>query len=255
MGLCIGDKFGFFVVEKESKSQIYGGRITRFWWCKCQICNRDELVSERKLLYEPCDGRQSMDRCSVCRRGPCVICGGEIVQKTRSNTCGASCKKLKLQGLQNKSYSKRSLEDPLFNKKRYLAVVEKMEKDPDYALQVKKIRQNANRRYLNQPEKKEKIIEYQSKRYRDNKIIIQAQRQKFWDSLTVEEKEFIRERNRGYYRDYQRRYQKWLKDNPKEYQDFIARQREYQNEYNRQKELASFMAASHKLKDKLNNDE
>lgn len=240
----IGQKIGKLLIVRSAEPETYGGRYTRFWWCRCELCGNEERIPESKLSSVGC--------CSVCRRGPCVVCGGRITRNTRSNTCCDICHTTKRRGQQNTSYAKRSHENPAFNRDRHAALVARMKSDAALAARIRAVRRRASARYAQNPENRKKIERYQSQRYAENRAAIIDQRKRFFASLTLEQQVERREKQRGHWRKYQREYRQWLRDNPDEHRAFITRQRIYRTERQRHIELDKIRAATEILQDKLN---
>ena len=234
-----GKVFGQLEVLSFTGAFHHDSKRSRIWSCHCQQCGRNEEIPQNLLPYNASQSRKRGIRyaCSVCSRGDCVVCGGEITRDTKSNTCSDACQLIKVRDSQNLHYAKKSV-DPDYNKQRHSVVVERMVVDPDYAETVRAIRREANKSYS----KKEGVVElaraYQAERWRVYKAGIQLQRQRFWDSLSLEEQEARRESIRLTGRESKRRFYEWLRANPVEQQQYADRQRVYRTERNRQIELA-----------------
>ena len=127
---CAGVKFGKLTAVKIAGQVLVGVNKTKakVWLCKCE-CGRTDEVNQNYLF----SGRVSA--CKVCRRGPCVTCGGPITDESSSvlrNVCSTMCHKerkranaLKSRGnllyrnpdFHRKEYKKRLAADPLLNER------------------------------------------------------------------------------------------------------------------------------------------
>ena len=242
----LGDKFGRLTITRDGDRHRYAGREAQHWWCQCE-CGRDELVPQSQLS-------RRVAGCAVCRRGPCAVCGGEILTAGRSNVCGQSCADIKRQSAQNRSYAKRASANPDFNRERYLAQKQRCADDPDAAERLRESRARANRRYRSSPGGQAKNRAYQAERWRNLKQQITEQRQRFWASLTDAERAERVELQRASSREHQRRYRQWLADNPTELAAFRAKFRAWNQERNRQRALAELRQVADTLQEKLNDE-
>lgn len=241
-----GKRFGQLEVLHADGEDRYGGRLHPFWSCHCHQCGRDERVAQKRL--------GDLSACSICSRGPCVVCSGEITRKTRSNVCSDTCQRDKRRATYLKHYRKLCHEDPLHNQKRHLAVVARMDADPEFAAHIRQIRQEASARYRNKPDKQAQIQAYQQERWQAHKAQIRVQRQRFWNSLSDSDKETRQEKHRSSWRNYQRRYRQWLRSNPDEQKKYQGQQRQWRVERARQQALADLLAGGLQLQEKLNNE-
>ncbi len=242
-----GTHFGHLSVLHAGEVRMYGGKPVQFWVCQCDKCQRIEEIPQTKLV--------GLDCCTVCRRGPCVACGGEVPDsRPRSDTCCESCHQQRKREIWNKNYSKLVSDNPEFNKKRVESMRERRAEDPVYAAHVKELSRAADRRYFDKPGNRERAAEYGAQWYADNKAAIQAERKRIYASLTPAEQAVIREERRNYQREYKRRYREWLKANPTELAQHQERYREWANEYARLHALSDLRIAAQSLQDKLNNE-
>src|ERR1700748_1034692 len=97
----ISNKYGYLVVLKFTEKKRYGGRLINFWLCQCEKCKRTEEIPQSQL-------QERRRACAVCSKGPCIICGSEIVRKTNGNTCSTACYQIKRKNSYNNHYAKVS---------------------------------------------------------------------------------------------------------------------------------------------------
>jgi hypothetical protein len=239
-----GRKYGRLTVVKSGGKQIYAGKPCYMWWTLCD-CGREELVPQSQLSRRKAG-------CAVCRRGPCVVCGGEIVRETTKNTCCDQCEQEKRRNIYLKSYYKKVADDPEYNIRRHLQTKERIAQDPEFAARYRELGREANRRKRANPEYREKVLEYSRQYYAENSEAIQHKRKMFFAQLPPEEQERIRERDRAYSRKWRRKFQQWLSENPSEYENYRQRYREWVSEAKRRQVLAEIAEIAEKLEEKLN---
>lgn len=120
-----GQRFGQLYVHSLIGLVQHGRNKIKVWLCVCDCseklkCRQDDL---KKGIVQSCN---------VCRRGPCVICGKAITDKTYSvkrNTCSDECKKEQRRCGHRKRYRTLFESDPNHNKNRY---TDRIAKDPYY---------------------------------------------------------------------------------------------------------------------------
>lgn len=245
-----GQTFGMLSVIKFTGAFHTDKKRSRIWLCRCNQCGRDEEIPQNLLPYVPSKAHKRGIRyaCSVCSRGACVVCGGEITRDTNENTCSDACHEQKIKNIQNLHYAKRVANDPDFNKKRHERVRVRMASDPEFAARVREIRREANKRYQREDEAIKARREYQAAWWQERKEALIEQRNRFWRSLSVEEQAERLERRRDSGRESKRRFYEWLRANPAERQQYIERQRAYQMGRNRRIELAKLQSAMEEIK-------
>lgn len=200
----IGQTHGALTVVKEGPVK----RKVKHWWCRCGQCGREELIPSSRLTV--------MDRCTVCRRGPCVVCGGEILTG-RSTACSPVCLKIKTRAKNNRSRAKRLFENPDFYREAYQAV----KSDPRQEKLLQERRQRANDRRRGSSDQR-----------RQNAAYYAAHR----DAIA-------------------RRHQHWRETlQPERLLQLRKRRAEYSRDYRRQAELAKLLAAVQTLQEKLDHE-
>ncbi|ENE6639052.1 hypothetical protein ABNR98_004461 [Salmonella enterica] len=223
--------------------------------CYCE-CGRYEEISQLKLPHNASQSRKRGIRynCTVCMRGPCVVCGRPIERETKGNTCSETCKQYKDRAVWLKHYSKAVNQDPEFNHRRHLAEVARMNEDPAYAERVRERRRKANLRYAKKPEIKEKRKEYHQQWYEKNKEKKQFLNRLWWQSLPEEVRNIKR---RSYWLKSKRKFYNYLAEHPYEYKIFREKVNAYQRErYNKLKQLrvmVELRELAKSLQEKLNN--
>lgn len=224
---------------------IYGGKSVNFWCCLCD-CGREEIIPQTKLSKQT--------ECSVCRRGPCCICGASIPDhRPRSNTCCEACEGLKLKSASLRHYAK--IASPAFNKARYQRSKIREQESPELKERRKERERIYKSRYRQNPEIIAKNREYQKSRWQEMKDLIKAQRAAFADSLSPDEREQRRKNLRKYSREYRRRFREWLFAHPDEHEKYKLKQREWAIERKRRNALAQLLADSQKLLNRNNDNE
>lgn len=239
--LRIGDKFGYLTVISFSDKKIYGGSLKKFWICKCGKCNRHEEFYEHSKIL------RSRGYCTICARGPCVICGSEITAKTNSNVCSKSCYVIKRRNMWNLCYAKLITDDPDHNKKRYQILKENMNKDSEYYAKIRNANNKSNAEYRKTAAYQQKSSDYQARRFYLYKEEIMQKRKDFFEALSEEEKNLRKEKNKEYWKKSAQKYRDYVKQNPEEYKKYIEYQRKHQRAYDRRKELSKLISDSQKL--------
>jgi len=244
-----GEVYGALTVIKKT-GHADDSRKSAIWLCHCSQCGRDEEISQLKLPYNASQSRKNGIRyaCTICSRGPCVTCGGEIKRQTKKNTCSDLCESEKEKAKHLKHYYKKQAEDPEFNQKRHKAEVERMAEDPELADQVRARRRRAADRYRSKPENQKKAREYQKIWYQENKEHKQEQNKAWWDSIPEPDRTRLK---RQYARESKQRFRQRLYQNPDKHQAFLSRMREYRLEWYSKKKAQEAMAELRELALKL----
>lgn len=176
--------YGYLKAVQPLGVKLYGNRPVPFWRFQCLICGRLEDLSVRKVECKP-----HLDRCYVCRRGPCVICDGDITaEKTRRNVCSDECYTVKRRSQWRDSYhaAKERMDD--FNKVRHQRVLDRMEADPEFAEQIRAGRRLASQKYKSAHP--EKVRQVHKKYYENNKERV-LEKNKRWDDANPERRKEI----------------------------------------------------------------
>lgn len=244
-----GETYGSLTVARFTGAYHSDSKRSKIWLCHCNQCGRDEEIPQNLLPYNASQSRKRGVRyaCSVCMRGACVVCGGEITRDTKENTCSDACHQLKIRNIQNLHYAKRVAEDPDFNRVRRIRVTERMQADPEYAANIREISRAAKSRYCKKEGVREAKAAYQAERWRRYKDAILEQRERFWKSLSIEEQLARKNSMRDSVRASKRRFYDWLRANPNEHQKYIERRRGWRIDRERQMELAKLQKAMQEL--------
>lgn len=243
-----GEKFGLLTVTKFAGTELYGGMSrARFWWCDC-TCGRETRVFQRYLT----EGRTTA--CEVCRRGPCVVCGGEITEDTKRNTCSIACHDEKRRRADLKCYSKRVAEDPDFNKKRGEVRAKKLRADSDkYEKWLESKRLRSREKRLN-PEYRDRQNEYSAWHYEQNREQVLERRKKRLENLPASEKQQLKMRARAQNRRWRRKWRDEIANDPERYEEYLQYQREARQKHEAGKALSELINLGEKLGEKLNDD-
>lgn len=233
-------RFGKLVIVRDG-GIVKFGRLQQSFWCKCD-CGREELFAKNKLIRKAHDNLG----CSVCVRGPCIVCGSPIPdERPKSNTCCDTCEQEKKRATQLKSYARRS-QSPGFNQRRYEMQKARLELSPE----KREAQLNRRRERVKTDSQLEKQRDYYRSYYARFRDEIIRSRRAFFNSLSPEEKEQRKENARRYDREYKRRYRDWLIENPVEHEKFLEAQREYNIGRQRKLALAELMRDSQNILDK-----
>lgn len=214
-----GRQLGELLVIREvgfddSKKSPYGW----LWLCRCQRCGREEVIHQGKLPYRPSleNKRGVRYACTVCMRGPCVICNGEIIADTYNGVCSEACH-LERVRQQNRNYHyRKQAADPDYSKKviaKRKARREKNDLDPEKReARLEKEREKSRiRRELHG----DRINAVARKHYAIKKERVQQRRKELLAEKTPEQLAELLERTRQYRRDY------WVEN-----RDWITKKRE-----------------------------
>ncbi|MCT8345292.1 hypothetical protein LG003_21215 [Photorhabdus kleinii] len=276
----VGEVYGLLTVMAFSHIGLYGGKNTNFWQCQCN-CGRIGIYPQPKLTQ-----KNFKALCSVCLRGPCIVCGGPILDdRLNSNTC---CEEHYLINRRNKNVlykAKQFANDPDFHKKTYRKKREKIEKDPEYAALLKERETEKYQRRKEDPdfvkrnkelcrkryaEKRDEILQRRQDRwellsdeekllileqrktanadwYQKNKEYISERNKEKWNSLTDEEKEALRERKKEYDRKSKRKYIAELRLDPDKYREYLDGFKKYGVERLRREALNRLFRDSQEL--------
>ena len=157
---------------------------TKIWRCQCLRCGREEDILQYKLPYTEFNKKRRDVRyaCIVCKRGACVVCGGEILTDKYHRVCSDDCWRQRyLQAARNQYYKM-------------------LEKYPDYVQQQEQNRKNRLAKLS--PE------EYRAHRDRVNDRCREYRRQwtqQWRDNMTPEQREKYNQRERKRYQAARRR--------------------------------------------------
>lgn len=240
-----GERYGALVVIKDAGYELCGKARKRFWWCLCD-CGREARERQQYLI----NGRSTA--CFVCRKGPCVICGGPIVEGgQQTNVCSDECQTTKRRRADLRAYSKRVALDPDFNSRRWRERREQMQKDgtwEDYLLRDQKYRA----KYREDPANRERLRMQGAAQYEKDRDKILAQRRERWAALTPEEKREKIALARAQGREWRRKWREQIKDDPERYQDHLEYMREKGRESYGRKALREMLQIGQQLGDLKN---
>ena len=121
-----GVKFGKLTAIKVVGRVTAGKKKYNIWLCKCD-CGRKTEENQSYLI-----SGNKIRACKVCRRGPCVVCGIPITDKSFSvlrNTCSDLCRKERINQKLRIWKSKKAYEDPDYYGKKYQA---ELDRHPDF---------------------------------------------------------------------------------------------------------------------------
>lgn len=244
-----GEVYGYLTVIRKT-GHADDSRKSAIWLCHCSQCGRDEEISQLKLPYNASQSRKNGIRyaCTICSRGPCVTCGGEIKRQTKKNTCSDQCEDEKTKNKHLKHYYKKRAEDPEFNQKRHQAEVERTTEDPELAEKVRARRRKAGERYRSKPDKQKIIHDGQKHWYQENKEHKLAQNKAWLESIPEPDRTRLK---RQYAKESKQRFRQRLYQNPDKHQAHLKMMREYQVEWYSKKKAQEAMAELRELALKL----
>jgi hypothetical protein len=241
-----GKVFGKLVVARYAGTHRYAGTPkARFWWCACR-CGREESVYQKFLA----NGR--ITSCQICRRGPCVVCGGEITRQTKSNTCSDACRTEHKRDYWRQHYHVLVDRNPEYNQQRVMVLKDRLAHDPDLAAVVRERDRAAKRRYImDHPELAEKRSVYQQEHYEKNREAILERRRQRLALLPDEQIQELKERAREQGRTWRRAWREQIAQDPELYADYLRYQRAARRKHYAQKALADVMKTTQTLKDMI----
>lgn len=225
-GKMVGRKFGSLIVTRLEGKHVYANRLTDFWYCTCD-CGNVEIYNTTQLRLKKHSGEPRITACSICRRKPCIVCGATVTTSTSKKTCSPACALIHKRNGFNAHYAKLVGNDPDHNRKKHQQIKARMDVDTTYAERVRAVGRASKKRYRDDPKNADAIRERSAKAYAENREHILAQRKRFFNSLSIEDQEKIRERNRGFSRESARKFREWLYANPSEYDAYMKRRREW----------------------------
>lgn len=255
-----GMKFGDLTVVKLIKHVPSSERkMASIWRIKCK-CGRVEDM--RQLWIPYCKSnklrRSARYGCTVCFRGPCEICGSEILTDSFIGVCSPQCQHERQKANDRNHYYRMVAKDPDFNKKVY----EKKRRDPKT---VERMRGYDRKRYnkrRSDPDYLKKEKSRLKKYYWENREEILEKRRGRWNNLTLIEQAQIRQRDRE-------RHRAWYYENAEKIQEkrrrarmamsadekkaLRAKHREYYRNARRERQLNELFKIGEALNDKLNN--
>jgi hypothetical protein len=236
----MGERYGHLTIVADAGFRRFAGKNAHFWHCRCD-CGREETVYQGYLV----GGRTTA--CRVCRRGPCIICGGEIVGGgRRTNVCGPECHAEKRRRVDLKSYAKRAAEDPEYNRRRWAERKAQMIVDgtwDDYLSRDREYRA----RYRTDPANAERLRQQGATTYERHRDRILQQRRERWNALSQPEKreKIARAKQQG--REWRQRWRDEIKQDPERYAEYLDYQREKGREHYARKALREMLDIGHRL--------
>lgn len=237
----VGEKFGSLTVAKFAGTDSYGGRRGRFWWCRCS-CGREDRVFQGSLV------RGRVTACNVCRRGPCLFCGGEITRDTRRQTCSPECEVDNRRRTARALYAKQSAEDPNFNSRRWQTEKIRMKEDPEKRQRFLERQRAFSRRKRQDPDYVEKEREYYATWYEKNRAKVIETRK---ESMKLRPPEDLK-RRREYERLWRQKWREEVAKDPERYRDYLEYQRIANQKQAAKKALSDLMITSSKLGERFN---
>ena len=224
---------------------VIGPAGNRMWRCQCS-CGRVEIIYQYWLTTSSVS--RQFRSCHVCRRGPCVICGGPIEwDKNKSNVCSDICMSEKRKSAHRRGYYKKIQDDPEHNIKRYAKIKERMQEDPAFrARHLAYWRNNSQAemaRIKADPELHKQYLDEAARQYAKNRDRILAQRKARNSALSDAEREALAEKNRKTGREWRRKWRAELEQNPEKKQAYML----YLIELRRQRALKKLFGISNNL--------
>lgn len=125
----LGQVFGSLEVVAKLDVGRYAGQNCTYWMARCKQCGRLGEYPQ-VLLTHP---EKRVTECPVCRRGPCIVCGSEILSgKATTRLCSDFCRKVHKADKQAQRVGQRILAHPGYWHDRYLELLRKRKEDPEF---------------------------------------------------------------------------------------------------------------------------
>ena len=240
-----GQHFGQLIVVSDAGFQRHGKKNVHYWWCECtcgrQTCERQDFLRNGRVTA-----------CPVCRRGPCIICGGEITEGgPQTNTCSQQCHIEKRRRTDLRCYAKAVAEDPEYNTRRWQERKAKMQQDGTWEDYLAKDRAYKRKR-RNNPSTREAMQQRAAAHYHRNRDKILQQRRTRWNALTPEERREKIQRAREQGRQWRQQWRAEIKADPQRYKDYLDYQREAGRKHYARQTLREMLDIGQKLGEKHN---
>lgn len=201
-----GRKYGeLLVVELVKYQQFAKDSRGSIWLIECQRCGRRENLHQYLIPYTAKSKNNPRVRwcCTVCTRGPCEICGNEIVTDDYRGVCSPQCAHERLKKQQREHYYRLVENDPDHNKKTYQRKISDeagLERQREYNRVHNQRRKERRHR---DPEYREHLNAIARADYWRNREARLARRKELFDQLSPEEQIAVtlarRAANRDYY--------------------------------------------------------
>jgi|GEM_PF-6001589 len=182
------------IIASLGKTKV-GKRYCNNWMFHCHQCGRDEEIPQIKFV------RQKPEVCSVCLKGPCSVCGGDILTEVYKTTCSEACHTESRRAKDREYKRQLHIDNPDLSKQQYKKRIEKIKEDPAlYEAHLEKDRlRSQNKR--NNDESREALNQQARERYEKNKGDILNKRKQKKSQLSEQEKEIVRQNNRDHYQE------------------------------------------------------
>lgn len=200
-----GNIYGDLTVIRLTGISPKAVKDAHIWLCHCNRCGRNEEIRQSLLPHTPSLARKSNTRtaCTVCTRGPCAICGGEIEADTYKGVCSEACFLERRRANDRAFHSRKAAADPSYYRKQNQAKQARIEADP---VKSQQHRDKERQRSKERRDKDRELFNAQARtRYHSNQPAILAGRKARQDSMGEEERLAAELQQREYRRDYWQR--------------------------------------------------
>lgn len=201
-----GQQFSqLLVIERLEYIRFGDDRRGSIWLVECQSCGRHEKIRQYRIPYTSKIRKSSraLHCCTICTRGPCEICGNEIISDLHVGVCSPQCAHERTKKQQLEHYYRQVENDPNYHKKKYQQLISDDEKrqrmrQRDHENAIKR-----QERMRNDPEYRERVRAQQRENYWKNRDSRIKRRKELFDALPIKEQIkrtiMLRERGRQHY--------------------------------------------------------
>lgn len=173
MGVERGQWVGNLEVVAQQGVGRYAGQSCTYWIARCHLCGRLGEYPQ-VLLTHPA---KKVTCCPVCRRGPCIVCGSEILTgRATTKLCSDFCRRINKAERQAKRNSEEIKHRPTLWQDRYKETLEIRKQDPEYNARYLERQREYKRNEYDDPGQRQRILARSAAYYKANQKKIELYR-------------------------------------------------------------------------------